>query len=120
MEGRGVRNCHVGESALGLVIPANAGIHLLPTSFLLSSQPETDNMDSRFRGNDDGRMGSRVHGNDDGQVDASVGVNDEWGADTSARYSYSLSISAAASSMRKPEILAATASKNRAPRSGVA
>jgi len=59
VEGRGVRNCHVGESALGLVIPANAGIHLLPTSFLLSSQPETDNMDSRFRGNDDGQMDSR-------------------------------------------------------------
>src|SRR6185437_332505 len=37
----------------GLVIPAKAGIHLLPTDFLLSSHPATDNMDSRFRGNDD-------------------------------------------------------------------
>gem|GEM_PF-1226925 len=80
MEGRGVRNCHVGESALGLVIPANAGIHLLPTSFLLSSQPETDNMDSRFRGNDDGQMDSRFRGNDDGQMDSR-------GADASAPYS---------------------------------
>jgi len=36
-----------------IVIPAKAGIHLLPTHFLLSLYPETDNMDSRFRGNDD-------------------------------------------------------------------
>jgi hypothetical protein len=35
------------------VIPAKAGIHLLPTGSLLSSYPEIDNMDSRFRGNDD-------------------------------------------------------------------
>jgi len=35
------------------VIPAKAGIHLLPTSFLLSSHSKVDNMDSRFRGNDD-------------------------------------------------------------------
>src|SRR6185437_281483 len=38
---------------LPVVIPAKAGIHLLPTHFLLSSHPEIDNMDSRFRGNDD-------------------------------------------------------------------
>jgi len=38
---------------LRFVIPAKAGIHLLPRSFLLSSHPEIDNMDSRFRGNDD-------------------------------------------------------------------
>jgi hypothetical protein len=38
---------------LGFVIPAKAGIHLLPTRFLLSSHPKIDNMDSRFRGNDD-------------------------------------------------------------------
>ena len=35
------------------VIPAKAGIHLLPTRFLLSSHLKIDNMDSRFRGNDD-------------------------------------------------------------------
>jgi len=38
---------------LSVVIPAKAGIHLLPINFLLSSYPETDNLDSRFRGNDD-------------------------------------------------------------------
>jgi hypothetical protein len=38
---------------LSVVIPANAGIHLLPTQFLLSSHPEIANMDSRFRGNDE-------------------------------------------------------------------
>src|SRR6185437_3762895 len=49
-----------GTSAL--VIPAKAGIHLLPTDFLLSSHPETDNMDSRFRGNDESL--ARFRGND--------------------------------------------------------
>jgi hypothetical protein len=38
---------------LGFVIPAKAGIHLLPTCFVLSSQSKIDDMDSRFRGNDD-------------------------------------------------------------------
>jgi len=38
---------------LSIVIPAKAGIHLLPTLGVLSSHPETDNLDSRFRGNDD-------------------------------------------------------------------
>ena len=37
---------------LSVVIPAEAGIHLLPTHFLPSSQPEIENLDSRFRGND--------------------------------------------------------------------
>src|SRR6185312_3324059 len=36
----------------GIVIPAKAGIHLMPRSFLLPSHPDTDNVDSRFRGND--------------------------------------------------------------------
>jgi len=36
-----------------VVIPAKAGIHLLPIAFLLSSHPKIDNMDSRFRGNDE-------------------------------------------------------------------
>jgi hypothetical protein len=36
-----------------VVIPAKAGIHLLPISFALSSHPEIDNVDSRFRGNDE-------------------------------------------------------------------
>ncbi len=40
------------ENELEVVIPAKAGIHLLPTSFLRPSQLEIDNMDSRFRGND--------------------------------------------------------------------
>ena len=35
-----------------VVIPAKAGIHLLPTSFALSSHSKINNMDSRFRGND--------------------------------------------------------------------
>jgi hypothetical protein len=47
-----------------VVIPAKAGIHLLPTVFLLSSYSEIDNMDSRFRGNDESRS-SRFRGNDD-------------------------------------------------------
>jgi hypothetical protein len=46
---------HSRESSSRLVIPAKAGIHLLPTIFLLSSHSEIDNMDSRFRGNDDCR-----------------------------------------------------------------
>ena len=58
-----------------LVIPAKAGIQLLPTHFLLSSHPKIDNMDSRFRGNDYSchriqridNMGSRFRGNDDFQ-----------------------------------------------------
>jgi len=58
--------------ALEVVIPAKAGIHLLPRSFLLSSHPETDNMDSRFRGNDDGHVDSRFRGND-GAVDSKKG-----------------------------------------------
>jgi hypothetical protein len=37
----------------GFVIPAKAGIHLLPRSFLLSFDRKIDNMDSRFRGNDE-------------------------------------------------------------------
>jgi hypothetical protein len=41
------------KRGLKIVIPAKAGIHLLPTRFLLSSHPEIHNMDSRFRGNDD-------------------------------------------------------------------
>src|SRR6185312_3844221 len=36
-----------------VVIPAKAGIHLLPRSFLLSFHRKIDNMDSRFRGNDE-------------------------------------------------------------------
>jgi len=36
-----------------VVIPAKAGIHLVPTSSALSSHSEIDNMDSRFRGNDE-------------------------------------------------------------------
>jgi hypothetical protein len=40
-----------------IVIPAKAGIHLLPTSFTLSSHPRLDNMDSRFRGNDEEAAG---------------------------------------------------------------
>ena len=36
-----------------VVIPAKAGIHLLPTGFMLSSRSEIDNMGSRFRGNDE-------------------------------------------------------------------
>ena len=36
-----------------IVIPAKAGIHLLPTSHLPSSHSNIHNMDSRFRGNDD-------------------------------------------------------------------
>ncbi|HSU96476.1 MAG TPA: hypothetical protein VLI40_04560, partial [Gemmatimonadaceae bacterium] len=54
------------------VIPAKAGIHLLPTSFVLPSHLKIDNMDSRFRGNDEGYMDSRgadksapYRGNDD-------------------------------------------------------
>ena len=35
-----------------VVIPAKAGIHLLPISFRLSPQSEIDNMGSRVRGND--------------------------------------------------------------------
>jgi len=38
---------------LSAVIPAEAGIHLLPTPFLLSSHPEIDNLDPRFRGDDE-------------------------------------------------------------------
>ena len=52
-----------------LVIPAKAGIHLQPINFLLSSHPKIDNMDSRFRGNDDlgktDNMDSRFRGNDE-------------------------------------------------------
>ena len=44
-------------SSTGLVIPAKAGIHLLPISFIVSSHSEIDNVDSRFRGNDDGAHG---------------------------------------------------------------
>jgi hypothetical protein len=40
---------------LSVVIPAKAGIHLLPISLALSSHPKLDNMDSRFRGNDESR-----------------------------------------------------------------
>ena len=36
-----------------IVIPAKAGIHLLPTSFVPTSHSGIDNMDSRFRGNDE-------------------------------------------------------------------
>ena len=36
-----------------VVIPAKAGIHLLPINFLLSSHTKINNMDSRFRGNDE-------------------------------------------------------------------
>src|SRR6185437_4018503 len=64
----------------GLVIPAKAGTHLLPSNILHSSHPDTDNMDSRFRWNDDGHMDSRFRGNDDGQMDSQ-------GADKSAPYS---------------------------------
>ena len=46
-----------GESAetgfVRLVIPAKAGIHLLPTSLEPRSRSKIDNMDSRFRGNDE-------------------------------------------------------------------
>ena len=35
-----------------LVIPAKGGIHLVPANFRPSPPLETDNMDSRFRGND--------------------------------------------------------------------
>jgi len=58
----------MGETVrlLRTVIPAKAGIHLLPVSPLLSSHLETDNMDSRFRGNDDRRMDPRVRGDDGG------------------------------------------------------
>jgi hypothetical protein len=52
----------------GLVIPAKAGIHLLPTSPVLSLHSKIDNMDSRFRGNDDGHMDSRFRGNDDARM----------------------------------------------------
>jgi len=38
---------------LRLVIPAKAGIHLLPISFVQSPHLKIDNMDSRFRGNDE-------------------------------------------------------------------
>jgi len=41
------------------VIPAKAGIHLLPTLFVLLSHSKIDNMDSRFRGNDYGKMDSQ-------------------------------------------------------------
>ena len=48
-----------------VVIPAKAGIHLLPTNFLQSPQHEIDNMDSRFRGNDEsdesGESGGAIH-----------------------------------------------------------
>ena len=47
-----------------VVIPAKAGIHLLPTGFMLSSRSEIDNMDPRFRGDDD-PWSSCIHGNDD-------------------------------------------------------
>jgi len=57
-----------GGGASYLVIPAKVGTHLLPTRYLVSSRPETDNMDSRFRGNDDGQMDSRFRGNDGGQM----------------------------------------------------
>src|SRR6185437_970774 len=43
-----------------LVIPAKAGIHLLPISFALSSHSETDDMYSRFRGNDESRSPVRA------------------------------------------------------------
>src|SRR6185437_14553535 len=36
-----------------VVIPAKAGIHLMPRSLLLSFHRKIDNMDSRFRGNDE-------------------------------------------------------------------
>jgi len=38
---------------LSVVIPVKAGIHLLPISLVLSSRLKIDNMDSRFRGNDE-------------------------------------------------------------------
>jgi hypothetical protein len=50
-------------------MPAKAGIHLLPSTFRTSSRSETDNMDSRFRGNDDRHMDSRFRGNDGGGDD---------------------------------------------------
>jgi hypothetical protein len=36
-----------------------------------------DNMDSRFRGNDDGHMDSRFRGNDDGHMDSRFRGNDD-------------------------------------------
>ena len=47
-----------------VVIPAKAGIHLLPTSFAVPSHLKIDNMDSRFRGNDESQS-SRFRGNDE-------------------------------------------------------
>jgi hypothetical protein len=48
---------HPAKAGAGIrepvVIPAKAGIHLLPRSFLLSFHRKIDNMDSRFRGNDE-------------------------------------------------------------------
>ena len=51
------------RESISAVIPAEAGIHLLPINFLLSSHPEIDNMDSRFRGNDESLV--RFRGNDE-------------------------------------------------------
>ena len=36
-----------------IVIPAKAGIHLLPISLVSASHFKFDNMDSRFRGDDE-------------------------------------------------------------------
>ena len=47
------RNSLTDAFHLRVVIPAKAGIHLLPTNFTPSSDSEIDNMDSRFRGNDE-------------------------------------------------------------------
>jgi len=54
-----------------------SGIHLLPTRFMVTSHPEIDNMDSRFRGNDERHMDSRFRGNDEGHMDSRFRGNDE-------------------------------------------
>src|SRR6185312_7501444 len=59
------------------VIPAKAGIHLLPIDSLLSSHSEIDNMDSRFRGNDEDYMDWRFRGNDEDYMDSRFRGNDE-------------------------------------------
>jgi hypothetical protein len=62
-------------------MPAKAGIHLLPSTFRTSSRSETDNMDSRFRGNDDRHMDSRFRGNDERRMDSRFRGNDGGGND---------------------------------------
>ena len=58
---------------LSVVIPAKAGIHLLPISFVPSPHLKIDNMDSRFRGND-APQSSRFRGNDDRVMNSLYGV----------------------------------------------